>query len=134
MIMNKNEEQKVIENYCRSLLNNDLKDILSLFAGNATVFSDLSGENSAADFFRKLFDMSTRKQVKLKNIFFSLDSKTVAVWIELDVIFSKQDYNLQFEAIDIFEFDNYGKISKLKIIRDTYPVRAMLKDDGSHKS
>jgi hypothetical protein len=115
----------IIKTYAQALRDNDYQTINRLFSKKAKIISFLAGEKSPPDFFKNLFENSRRTKVEIKNILFDLDNKkTVAAYIYLEAIWNKQS-TLQFEAVDIFEFDRENKIKALKIILDTYPIRKL---------
>jgi len=116
--------KNVIQTYCQALKDNDYQTIINLFSDDARVFSFQAGEKSPADFFNNLFANSRRVKVELKNILVDLDNeKTIAAYIYLDAVFG--EFTLQFEAVDIFEFDSKNKIKTLRIILDTHPIRML---------
>jgi len=115
----------IIQSYCRALKTNDYQTMISLFSKDAKVFSFFTGEKPAAEFFQNLFKTSRRTTVELKNMFIEVDNKpTVAAYIYLEAIWNEK-FVLQFEAVDIFEFDSENKITTLRIILDTYPLRKL---------
>ena len=117
--------ESIINTYAQALKDNDYQTMISLFSREAKIFSFLAGEKSPPDFFKNLFENSYRTRVEIKNILFDSDNKrTVAAYICLEAIWKKQS-TIQFEAVDIFEFDRENKIKTLKIILDTYPIRKL---------
>ncbi|HBL98836.1 TPA: hypothetical protein DDZ86_04300 [Candidatus Dependentiae bacterium] len=118
----------IIQSYCKALKANDYNVMISLFSKDATVFSFFAGEKSAAEFFQNLFKTSRRTKVELKNMFIGLENKsTVAAYIYLEAVWNEK-FALQFEAVDIFEFNSENKITTLRIILDTYPLRKLQTD------
>lgn len=117
--------ENVIRLYAQALKDNDYQAIIDLFSKNARVFSFQAGEKSPVNFFQDLFKNSSRSNIEIKNIFFdSKNRKTVAAYIYLEALLNNK-HPIQFEAVDIFEFDQENKIKNLKIILDTYPFRAL---------
>jgi|GEM_PF-823103 len=115
--------EKLIQSYCKALLENDLTAMLLLFSEQATVQSPLYPLMKASDFFRKLFQTTYRTKVKYKNVFSrSLLPGVIAAHLEL-AGGPKNGVLVEFEAVDIFELDANQKIQRLTIIYDTYPVR-----------
>jgi len=110
-----------IQTYCTALKTNDYHTIIGLFSKDATVFSYFAGETSAPKFFENLFKTSRRTNVELKNLFIG-ENATIAAYIHLEAIWNNKIV-IQFEAVDIFEFDAEHKIKTLRIILDTYPLR-----------
>lgn len=117
--------ESIIRIYVQALRDNDYQTMVSLFSKDAKVFSFFVGEKSPLDFFQNLFENSHRTKVEIRNIFFDADNKkTVAAYIYLEAVWNRQ-LTIQFEAVDIFEFDQENKIKNLKIILDTYPIRKL---------
>ena len=117
--------KNIIRLYCQALLENDYQTMISLFSGDARVFSFLAGEKPPSEFYRNLFAVSRRTNVELKNVFIDFDNKTTAAaYICIESIL-KENITLKVEAVDIFEFDSEHKIKTLKIILDTYPLRML---------
>ena len=108
--------------------------MISLFAKNAKVFSFFAGEKSAPEFFQNLFKTSRRTKVELKNMFIGVENKpTVAAYIYFEAVWNEK-FTLQFEAVDMFEFNSENKITTLRIILDTYPLRKLQADDEKRRS
>lgn len=118
----------IIRTYAQTLENNDYQAIINLFSKDARIFSFQEGEQSPSAFFQNLFENSSRGKVEIKNVFFDVkNEKIIAAYIYLKVMWNKKD-TIEFEAVDIFEFDSENKIKELKIILDTYPIRVLKKN------
>ena len=117
--------KSIIQSYCKALKENDYQAMISLFAKDAKVFSYLAGDQPATEFYKNLFGTSRRTSVVVKNMFIESEGKTtVAVYLYLEAI-RYEKFAIQFEAVDIFEFDFENKITTLKIIMDTWPLRKL---------
>ncbi len=115
----------IIQSYCKALKANDCQTMISLFSKDAKVFSFLAGKQPVPQFYQNLFKTSHRTKVEPKNIFVELENKpTVAAYIYLEAVW-KEKFMVQFEAVDIFEFNSENKITTLRIIMDTYPLRKL---------
>ena len=115
----------IIQSYCKALLTNDYPGIISLFAKDAKVFSFIAGEKPAPEFFQNLFKTSRRTKVELKNLFIGLENKPiVAAHIDYKSV-RDEKFLYQLEVVDIFEFNSENKITSLRIILDTYPLRKL---------
>jgi len=115
----------IIQVYCHALQENDYQAMIGLFSKEAKVFSFFAGEKSAPEFFQNLFKTSRRTNIELKNMFIGVKNKqTVAAHVYLEAIWNEK-FTVQFDAVDIFEFDAENKITMLKIILDTYPLRKL---------
>ncbi len=99
-----------------------LEPLLLLFAPGARVHSPLYGTQSAPHFFQRLLNETARSQLELQALYFS-DHKPEACarchyhWT------LRTGRRTTFEVVDVFTFDSEGKITELKIIYDTHPVR-----------
>lgn len=123
----------ILQSYCLALLANDYQTMISLFSKNAKVFSFFAGKKSAPEFFQNLFKTSRRTKVELKNIFIEFENKPiVAAYICLESVWNEKAV-LKFECVDIFEFDHENKITTLRIILDTYPLRKLQADTEKSK-
>jgi hypothetical protein len=117
--------EKNIQTYAKALRDNDYETIITLFSQGAKVFSFQAGEQPALVFFQNLFANSSRSQVEIKNIFFSVKNpQTAAADLYLKVLWNKK-HPIEFEAVDVFEFNSENKINTLKIILDTHPMRVL---------
>lgn len=117
--------EEVVKIYCQALLDNDYSDMIDLFAKNARISSYLAGDKSPFDFYQDLFANSRRTKVDLKNLFFdSKDKKILVAYIRIEAVW-KEQFLIEFEAIDMFEFDKKNKVKSLKIILDTYPIKVL---------
>ena len=119
--------ESVIKLYCKCLVKNDLKVILSLFSADAIINSPKVKNETAPKFYAHLFKTSRRTKVSVKHIFYELSSNNLfAAWLDYEGITGGKASNICFECVDIFEFDTNNKIKQLTIIWDTYPVRSQL--------
>jgi len=117
--------ENIIKSYARALKDNDYPAIMQLFSKDAKIFSFQVGEQPPSTFFQNLFENSSRNKVEVKNILFDVaNTKIAAAYIHLEAMWNKK-YPIEFEAVDIFEFDSENKINMLKIILDTYPIRTL---------
>ena len=127
----------IIQSYCQALLANDYQLMISLFSKDAKIFmSFFAGEKPAPEFFQNLFKTSRRTNVELRTMFIGLENKpTIAAYICLaeEKAMGNKKIVQQVEAVDIFEFDSENKITTLRIILDTYPLRKLQADAEKSK-
>jgi len=116
--------EEIIQTYALALRDNDYEAMINLFAADAMIFSFQAGVQQPTVFFRNLFATTSRSAVKIKTVFFNEAKSEVAVHINLVALLDKQ-YPINMEVVDIFEFDSKNKIKTLRIILDTYPIRAL---------
>ena len=113
----------VLYNYFRGLEmgNNDL--ILQGFAENAMIHSPLYGDVPAKQFYDKLLNDTTQSDITLLNTFKSNDNNyTAAVHFKYHWVL-RDGTPTHFECVDIFKFDESGKIADMTIIYDTAALR-----------
>ncbi len=112
--------------YIDFLQRGSLQDLLGLFAENARVDSPLYGEMKADDFYRELGNDTANSELKLKGIFEEKDSDSIALYFNYKWTMKNNEL-VEFDVVDIIEFDESNQIIKLKIIYDTFKSRAMIK-------
>jgi ketosteroid isomerase-like protein len=118
-------DKDICQQYLDALNESDLEKVLSLFTRDAVVSSPLYGEIPANTFYRDLFSDTKRSETKLLKIFDSTgDGSSVALHFRYTWTLQSGKV-VEFECVDIFEVSSDGKhFTKLKIIYDTYPIRA----------
>jgi hypothetical protein len=116
----------VIHAYCKALHENDEAAMLSLFAPGARVHSFLVGEKPAPEFFKNLFANSRRVHFVVHKIWVddSAVPHTGVLHLSFDAVW-REKATLHVEAVDLFEFDDAGRITSLRIILDTAPFKAL---------
>jgi hypothetical protein len=120
--MTKTDE--TLSNYFWALEVGDLKAILKLFCADAKVHSPFLGELDASVFFPKVFDSTSASIITVYDILQSIRGFRRAIgYFRYDWTL-KDGTEISFEASDVFEFDDLGKITSLKILYDTHPIRA----------
>ncbi len=115
-------EEKIIKKYLSALETGSYEKIIKLFAKNALIFSPLYGKIKAETFYKELMKDTSKSQIKLLNVF---KSNKKAVWAGhfLYEWKLKNGKETSFECVDIFVFDEKGKIKQLTIIYDTAKTR-----------
>ncbi|GAA0732674.1 hypothetical protein [Clostridium oceanicum] len=115
--------QVLIKQYLNCLQIGDLEKLLSIFEGNAIVFSPLYGKLSAKQFYSDLFNDTTQSKITLLNTFQSNENEdTCSGHFQYD--WTMKDGSLvTFECVDVFKISKNNKIEKLTIIYDTFGVR-----------
>lgn len=115
--------KEAIYSYFKGLETNDANAIMSVFAGNAMVHSPLYGDQLASVFYTKLLADTKQSDITLLNIFESVENKyTAAVHFKYHWILA-DGTPTHFECVDIFKFDETGKIADMTIIYDTAKLR-----------
>lgn len=119
------QSENLLQAYCKALEQNNYDSILGLFSKGAKVFSYLAGEKTPEEFYKNLFENSTRTRVELKNIFLSPDHKTIAAYLYIEAVRNKK-IHVNFEAVDIMEINLENKIKSIQVIMDTHPIRSLI--------
>ena len=116
---------EICEKYLKALNEGSLENVLTLFDTDAIVISPLYGEMSAKKFYNDLFADTNRSVTKLLNVFIS-DSGNSSAALHFHYTWTlKNGTIVEFECVDIIEIGSEtNKITKLKIIYDTAPLRA----------
>lgn len=115
---------QTMQAYAAALVTNDEHGILQLFTPDARVISYLVGEKPVAEFFKNLF-ANRREKLTIHHSFVATKPHpTGALHFSFDAIWQEKA-TLHVEAVDIFEFDDDGRITLLRIIMDTQPFRTM---------
>jgi hypothetical protein len=112
-----------IYNYFKGLETGNKELVLSVFANNAKVHSPLYGDQQATVFYTKLFADTTQSDITLLNIFESTEnSYTAAAHFKYHWIL-RDGTATHFECVDVFKFDESGKVADMTIIYDTSKIR-----------
>ncbi|APZ47110.1 hypothetical protein BW723_12815 [Polaribacter reichenbachii] len=120
--MNKKE---IAKQYITHLENGNIKQVVALFNENGMVDSPLYGIKKADEFYRELNSDTANSELHLKGIFEENDSSSLALYFTYKWTL-KNNKKVEFDVVDIIEFDNQNKINKLKIIYDTVTARKLV--------
>ncbi|MEP7110405.1 MAG: nuclear transport factor 2 family protein [Ferruginibacter sp.] len=115
----------IIQQYLDGLESGNPEKILQLFSDDAIIHSPLYGDSLAKAFFKRLFSDTYQSEITLLNIFNSLDKPDLyAAHFRYQWILKSGAITL-FECIDVFQFNEQGKIKEMTIIYDTHNSRTM---------
>lgn len=103
------------------------KDLLKLFAENGIVDSPVYGKMDVAKFYNELNDDTINSKLNLTTIFEEKNSNKIAIHFIYNYAM-KNKKQVQFDVVDILEFNEFSQINKLKIIYDTAKSRKMDND------
>jgi len=120
-----------ISEYLSRLERGDPAAICTLFAPDAQVYSPLLGWVSPRPFFEKLSAASGQSTITPIDVCVSTMGAARATGYFVYEWALKDGPLVRFECVDVFEFDDEGRIARLVIIYDTYPIRASLGDSFS---
>lgn len=116
----------IAKSYIEHLSNGDLEQLLSLFAENGMVISPVYGKKNYRDFYTQLFADTNNSELSIKGIFEDATTGNIA----LHFIYQwtlRNDAKVDFEVVDILEFNENNKIKVLTIIYDTVRSRELVK-------
>lgn len=124
--MNKGDIAKA---YIACLAKGDLQGLLALFAEHAIVISPVYGKKNYKDFYTQLFADTQNSELNIKGIF--EDAETGKIALHFDYGWTlRNGSKLNFEVVDILEFDQDNKITVFTIIYDTVRARELVKKLG----
>ena len=120
--------EKIVADYLQALDAGDLVAILKCFASNAVVNSPFLGMMAATDFFPKVLESSAKSTITVYDILVSVQGQPRAIgYFNYDWTL-KDGSNVVFDAADVFDFDENGRISSMIILYDTHPLRGEVGD------
>ncbi len=120
--MGKNE---IANRYLRYLESGNIEKVIDLFDENGIVESPIYGIKKAGEFYRELNNDTSNSELHLKGIFEQNDSNDLALYFTYKWTL-KNNQKVEFDVVDIIEFDSKNKIKKLKIIYDTVLSRKLV--------
>ena len=124
--MNKKE---IAKKYIGHLENGNIEQIIALFSQDGIVDSPLYGIRKANEFYLELNSDTANSELSILGIFEENDSNNLALYFTYKWTL-KNNQIVEFNVVDIIEFDALNKISKLKIIYDTVIARKLVKQLG----
>ncbi len=113
-------EAKVCD-YVAALESADLERMLSLFTTEARVTSPLAGTHDAQAFYKGLFESTGTSRIRLLETV--EDTRSAAAHLEYDWTLANGK-RTRFECMDLFHFDDDGRIRALKIFYDPSEIRS----------
>jgi len=123
-------KKEVCLQYIELLEKGEMEQLLTLFNTDGIIDSPIYGRKPAADFYRDLTSDTNNSELKLLGIFEEDNSDHVALYFNYQWTLKNNEI-VNFDVVDIIEFDTQNKISKLKIIYDTVVARGLVKQlDG----
>jgi len=121
------EKSKIAKKYLEYLESGNTEKIIGLFSEQGIVESPIYGIKKADAFYRKLHNDTSNSELHLKGIFEQSNSNDVALYFSYHWTL-KNNQNVDFDVVDIIEFDTKYKIKKLKIIYDTVISRKLVNE------
>ena len=122
-------KKEIANKYIDFLEKGDMDNLLNLFSENGTVDSPVYGILNAKQFYTKLNNDTLLSELNLKGIFEENNSNKIALYFNFKwtLINNKQ---VDFDVVDIIEFNDLNQISHLKIIYDTVKSREVVNELG----
>lgn len=120
-------KKEIAKQYIDFLSKGNVEKIIALFTENGKVHSPIYGELRADKFYETLNDDTINSEIKLKGIFEDSTTKNLALYFEYKWTV-KSGKIVNFDVVDIIEFDTQNKISELKIIYDTVVSRRLIEE------
>ena len=119
-------KKEIAKLYIEYLENGNINQIIKLFSKKGQVTSPLYGTKLASDFYKELNEDTLNSKLKFKGLFEEKDSQRIALYFKYNWTLNNNSY-VEFEVVDIIEFDENNKIEHLKIIYDTVKSRVFVK-------
>lgn len=113
----------IVGYYFERLTASDIPAIVALFADDGTVESPVLGTMPADAFFETLDGASERNVLTVHRIMSSPDDQCFAAHFTYEWAL-RAGGEVTFDGVDLFEFNDDGLLSALKIFYDTYPTRS----------
>lgn len=118
-------KKEIAIKYIEHLENGAIEKVINLFNEKGIVDSPLYGIKKADEFYLELNSDTTNSELHLLGVFEESDSNKLALYFKYKWTL-KNNEKVEFDVVDIIEFDKQNKISKLKIIYDTVIARKLL--------
>lgn len=114
--------KKIAEEYITHLENGNIEQLIALFNPNGIVDSPLYGLRKVREFYLELNRDTASSELHVKGIFEEDGSNMLALYFTYKWTL-QNNQKVEFDVVDIIEFDDQNKIDHLKIIYDTVNAR-----------
>jgi hypothetical protein len=114
-------KKEIAINYLELLEKGNIKDLLKLFSENSIVDSPVYGIRNAPQFYNDLKNDTLKSVLELKGIFEEKDSNKIAVYFNFKWTLINNN-QVDFDVVDVIEFNDLNQIIRLKIIYDTSKI------------
>lgn len=118
---------KVLHDYLEHLQNGNIEKVIDLFNEDGIVESPIYGVKKAKQFYTELSNDTSNSRLQLKGVFEQKDSNNYALYFTY-IWTIKNGKVVEFDVVDIIEFDDKNKIINLKIIYDTVISRTLINE------
>ena len=119
------DKKEIANRYLKYLENGNIEQVIDLFDKNGIVESPIYGIKKADEFYRELNNDTSNSELHLKGIFEQNNSNELALYFTYKWTL-KNNQKVEFDVVDIIEFDSKNKIKKLIIIYDTVLARKLV--------
>jgi hypothetical protein len=102
------------------------KELLSLFTPDAIIESPVYGATLASKFYDKLFEDTNSSQIVVHGIFEESATKRLVVYFNYTWVLANKEL-VFFDVIDVMDYNEELKISKIVIIYDAGKARERIK-------
>lgn len=120
-------KKEIAQLYIEYLTIGNIEKVVDLFAQNGKVYSPIYGEKRADEFYETLFSDTNNSELMVKGVFEDSDTGHLALYFEYKWTV-KSGKVVDFDVVDILEFDAHNKIVALKIIYDTVISRRLVEE------
>ena len=117
-----------VDTYLKALEGGDVAAICAQFTPDARIFSPFLGWMQPKPFFEKVVAASGQSRITAIDICVSATCARRATGYFVYDWGLKDGSAVQFECVDVFEFDESGLVERMVIVYDTHPIRAAVGD------
>ncbi|QUN32920.1 nuclear transport factor 2 family protein (plasmid) [Cupriavidus sp. KK10] len=117
-----------IRSYLQELERGDVDAICALFTPDAQIFSPFLGWMQPGPFFAKVQAASGESRITLIDICVSTMGARRATGYFVYDWGLRDGSAARFDCVDVFDFDDNGRIERMIIIYDTHPIRSTVGD------
>lgn len=117
-----------ISHYLARLELCDVDGIVALFSDDAQIYSPFLGWMDTRPFFTKLREASGQSRIEPIDTLVSLTGAPRAIGYFIYHWGLKDGTQVRFDCCDVFDFAADGRIQRMTIIYDTYPIRMKVGD------
>ncbi len=115
----------IVRSYFELLSASDTASIVALFADDGYVESPVLGTMPAGAFYETLDDASSKNALTVHRVMSSEDDSVHAAHFTYDWTLTKGG-QIEFDGVDLFEFNDDDEIVSMKIFYDTHPTREVV--------
>lgn len=120
-------KKEIAMNYLEFLENGNIRELLKLFSEDGIVDSPVYGLMTAKQFYHELTDNTQKSKLILKGVFEEKNSGKIAIYFHYNWTLINNE-QVEFDVVDIIEFNSSKQITKLKIIYDTVKSRKVVNE------